>query len=267
MWLLREVLDRRERGDEVTVVSPDTLSVAHRYLVGPSAGTGLEITRDARGCELVYIQLEPGLPVRLRASRPERITALLALAAVLKRLPATIVLRLHHLDDLAGGPGGRAALQLWRVAERIEVGDEETRASIADTFPELSARLLVAMGTPKVPSADLDGCGESADVTAEQVMALVRSRSAAERESLDERESGRRPNVTSPGHRIGQWQWLPAPGAGVPEWTAERGNVPTDAGPFSRRMVRSLVLAADRRPLTRPLARGARIARELTGRR
>lgn len=261
-WLLGAVLSHREQGAEVRVVSPRRLGVAHRYLTGPSLALGLEIARAARGHDQVLVQLEPGLPVRLSAGRPERTAALLALAAVLRKSQAEVVVRLRHGDDLAGGPGGRAAISLWTAATRIEVGDDETARQIVAACPAAAERISVEPAAAPIHSVEIDGWGEGSGVTAESVMALVRSRAAAEREELAGRGllglNGSDPSAP----RVAQWQWLPTPGVGVPYWS-DGPEADRPAGSLARRAMRAALVAADRRRLTRPVARGARLAREL----
>ena len=70
------------------------------------------------GFDSVVVQLQPGLPVRARARRFERSLSLLVFSLVLRRA-RRVVIRLERLEDLPGGPGGQAAMRVWRAAERI----------------------------------------------------------------------------------------------------------------------------------------------------
>ena len=87
------------------------------------------------GYDAVVVQVEPGLPVRARAGRLERALSWLAFSFALRRAH-DVVIRLEREADLPGGPGGRAALQAWRSADRIVVGGEDQRSGF-----------LLAMGT------------------------------------------------------------------------------------------------------------------------
>jgi hypothetical protein len=274
--LLGEALRLRQDGHDVEIVSLDPLSAAHRYLVGPGVPAAVELGLLARRADAVVVQLEHGLPVRRSAGRVERMVALLSLAAAL-RGGENVTVRLQHPDDLPGGYGGRAALELWKAATRIEVGDEAMQAGLVDILGPLGDRVSIAVSSPLSDDETTPGnrlavpaaWGEGADTTAAEVQGVVRARAAAERESLAAR--GRlsiHADATAP--RVPQWQWLPAPGAGVPDLgpirTAERGRrsggrrYPPARPPSLRRAVTYVLAAAERRPVTRPAAHLARLA-------
>jgi len=270
--LLHEALWLRQEGHDVEIVSLDPRSAAHRYLAAPGVPAAVEVGLLARGADAVVLQLEPGLPVRHRAGRAERTAALMVLAAGLGSAKSLTV-RLQHPDDLPGGTGGRAAATLWKVADRIEVGDEAMRRDLAGLLGPLGDRVRVAAASeaeePRLATVLLaGGWGEGADATAAHIQAVVRARAAAERESLGKR--GRLPVAGGGlGPRVPQWQWLPAPGAGVPDLgplrtaTAGQGR---GAGrsrprlPSARRAAASILAAAERRAFTRPVAHFARLA-------
>jgi hypothetical protein len=215
--LLAEVLRLRREGHGVEIFSLDRLAAAHRYLAGPGLATVVQIGVFARRADAVIVQLEPGLPVRRSAGRSERRAVLSALAAILRRCP-DVTLRLCQPSDLPGGLGGRAALGLWKAAGRIEVGNEEARAELAGLLGPLDGRLSSMADAPIDPGqpvdAGLGGWGDGADATASRVFTVVRARAAAQRESLASRA---RLGVPGAGleNRVPQWQWLPAPDAGV----------------------------------------------------
>lgn len=278
--LLGEVLRLRDEGYDVDVVSLNRLGAAHRYLSAPGVLVGLEVGLLARRAGAVVLQIEPGLPVRHSAGRVERSLALLLLAAGLRTAPE-VTLRLDSLDDLPGGQGGRAAIELWKAADCIEVADEVTRSRLKEILGPLDSKVVVTPGlleatrtaVPCDPAAP-DGWSDGALTTASQVQAAVRARAAAQREVLA--AQGRLP-VKGGGHgvRVQQWQWLPTPGAGVPDLgalpcrdgTAGRlGRNPPRRRRYSRlplqlrRGAARLLATMERRPLTRPAARVARLA-------
>ncbi len=281
--LLLEVLRRREAGDVVEVASVDPSSAAHRFLSSPGIAAVIEVALLARRFESVIVQLEPGMPVRHGAGRSERAVALLGLAGALRHC-GDVKIRVEHLDDLPGGPGGRAALELWKTAHVIEVPDEGMRSSLLEALGPIGDRVVIARegdGTAELSGADAaeraerdaksrarrlrepENWGTEGDVTAAHVIEVVRSRAAAEREALGAR--GRLPIPGGgTGKRVPQWQWLPAPGAGVP-----------DLGPIKKprdrhrdttgslgigRAVRSVLAAGERHALTRPAAHLVRAA-------
>jgi hypothetical protein len=272
--LLADVLRLRGESHDVEIVSLDPLAAAHRYLAAPGVVAVLEIGLLTRRSDAVIVQLEPGLPVRRAARRGERAVVLLALAAILRRRP-DVTLRLHAPDNLPGGPGGRAGMALWQAAGRIEVGDETMRAELAGLLGPLGDRVSVATGgasdaEPLAPAGP-GVWGDGADATASHVLTVVRANAAAERASLVRR--GRLPVAgAAPEVRVPQWQWLPAPGAGVPDLgpilpartaVGRRRAAPArswSAALSLRRAAISAVAAAERRPATRPLALVARLA-------
>ncbi len=250
---LAEVLALRQEGAEVEVLALDPLASAHRYLAGPGLTCALEVALAARRCDRVIVQLEPGLPVRGRAGRIERAICLLALSAALGAGPPATI-RLTGLDDLPGGFGGRAARRLWKVATRIEVGDESVAAALSGEMSELADRLVVQGAGPAgpAPGAAVEGWAEKGPVSACEAMAVVRRRAAAERLALAGR--GMLPGPGSDGRtRVPQWEWLPCPGAGVPDLGA-LGPRPPRSSP-SRRAALAVLAAAERREVTRAVAR------------
>jgi hypothetical protein len=271
--LLAHVLRLRGDDQEVEILSLDPLAAAHRYLAGRGLVAVGEIGLLARRYEALVVQLEPGLPVRLSAGRSERTAALFALAAILRRCP-DVTLRLDEQEDLPGGLGGRAALAMWQAAGRIEVGDETTRASLAGLLGSLGARVHVAAAgagsLEPLAAPDPEGWGDGADATASHVLGIVRARAAAERASLARRTQ--LPAGHEPEARVPQWQWLPEPGAGVPDLGPlikspsdgrgrSRFTRPTPWPALSPRgAATSLLAAAERRPSTRPAAHLARLA-------
>lgn len=267
--LLDAVLGLRAEGHEVRVMSPDPLSAAHGFLIGSGLPGAAEAGLLARRAEAVVIQIERGFPVRPTAGRLERSLALLTLAAML-RGHGDVTLRLHHLDDLPGGPGGRPALELWKTARRIEVGDAVIAERLGRLLPELSGRLTVVARRepPAAISAHAEAGGEcwgaGADITADQVQALVRQRAAQARGVLATR---RHACQSTPQARVPLWEWLPAPGAGVPELGPQRrdrhgadGESTTTRRRSARQLGSAALAAAERRPLTRPAAQLTRVA-------
>jgi hypothetical protein len=229
----------------------------------------VEIALSARGVDAVVVQLEPGLPVRHGAGRLERTAALMGLGAALRGRQVTI--RLHHRDDLPGGPGGRAANALWKIASAIEVGDETLRAELAPVLGSLADRLAVVptshvlTAATAIDSGSPQDWGDGADATASHVLDVVRRRAATEREAI-----GRRGRLPIPGGgtgtRVAQWQWLPVPGAGVPDLgpiampASSSRNKPRRSAPSLRRQAGRLLAAAERHSTTRPAAHLARMA-------
>lgn len=258
--LLAKVLELRAEGYQVEVLSPGEHSVAHRYLELPGAACALEIALAAKGADAVVLQLEPGFPVAGGTSRAGRALGLGALASALRSTRGGVVVRLHSMHDLPQGAGGRAAEALWAVAARIEVGDDETLQALSGQLGEEARRKLVRAAAPLEiggvagPEGPLAG-----DAGLEEVSRLVRSRAAADRAELLETGQGEL--------RVPLSQWVPEPGAGVPDWTGEQSRPPSQRGSRPVRAARALLYAAEGRSLTRPLARGVRLARELARQR
>ncbi|MGA2208162.1 MAG: hypothetical protein ABSH30_00850 [Acidimicrobiales bacterium] len=275
--LLDEVLRFRHEGHDVVILALDPLSAAHRFLPAGGIAAAIEIGLSARKFDAVVLQIEPGLPVRHSAGRIERMAGLLALAAAL-RTKAEVTVRLQHPDDLPGGLGGRAGLELWKSVARIEVGDEEMRAQLANLLGASGDSVAVS-ATSEPPAGSRLGLAavsvswsDGAATTAAQVQSVVRARAAAERESLAAR--GRLTiEGLHPGPRVPQWQWLPSPGAGVPDLgpirQADRGAgrrrprarraSSASAGYSMRRAVSAVLATAERWAVTRPLAHLARL--------
>lgn len=257
--LLAEVVRRREEGAGVEVLSPTPNTVAHHHIEVPGPGAALEVALAARGVDEVVVQIEPGFPFSPAAGRAGRTVGLGALAKALQRSGAAVTVRLHSVHDLPGGAGGRAAEALWALAARIEAGDEATLETLRGVLsPEAGAKLALA-----VPPLELGGrrgtherLGGGAGL--EAATELVRARAAGDRAVL----AGGRKSTVGP---IPLGEWVPRPGAGVPDW----GEVPSIEHPaerLSRRAARAVLHAADGVSLTRPLARGVRVARKLARR-
>ena len=85
----------------------------------------------------------------------ERSLCLFAFARALRRAHRGEI-RLERLEDLPGGPGGRAALRLWRAAERVVTEDEEQRARFLDEVGRQADRLVVT-SRPAAEVADDEG--------------------------------------------------------------------------------------------------------------
>ena len=253
--LLAEVVRRRREGATVEVLSPTDYSVAHRYLDMPGPLAAVEIARAARGADEVIVQLQPGFPFEESAGRAGRALGLGALATSLRSVKGDVVLRLHSIHDLPRGAGGRAAEALWTTAARIEVGDGETRSLLEALVPEpLRSRISLAgppleIGSDRARLADAGG-----DADLETVTAVVRARAAHERATV----------LADPADLAGQVRVRPR----VPLWEWAHGSEnAAPAGSVARRTARATLYAFERRPLTRPLARGARIARRLATKR
>ncbi len=270
--LLDAVLRLRAAGAEVRVMSLDPLAAAHGFLIGPGLPAAAEVGLLARGFGAVVVQIEPGLPVRRGAGRLERSVALLTLAAMLRR-HGDVTLRLHQFDDLPGGPGGRAAIELWKTARRMEVGNSVVAEQLVGLVPELSGRLSIIPGAAEPAAVDSgrhdggeDRWGAGADATAAQVQDVVRRRAAEYREALAARRPAGRPRT--PETRVPLWEWLPARGAGVPDLGPVRQSARRRESeqslpprPRSARQLASATLAlAERRRLTRPAAQLTRLA-------
>ncbi len=263
--LLAEVIGYRRQGAAVEVLAPPGLSVAHRYLVTSGPLAALEIAKAAQGIDVLVLQLEPGFLVSDAAGRAGRAVGLVVLATALRGVRAEIVLRLHSMHDLPGGQGGRAAERLWSLANRIEVGDEETRAQLAEMLGDAAGKVTVARA-PAEPPLLREPFGDlGADADAEAVTGLVRARAAARRAQL----LGPVPIAGGPDRsqiRVPLWEWAPSPGAGVPSWVTTAGPGRSGAVSGARQVARAALLAAEARPLTRPLAHYARLARKLAAR-
>ncbi len=255
--LLTKVLELRLEGCEVTVLSLDPLSVAHGYLPGPGVAAVLASALASRRHGEIVFQLEPGLPVRAGARRAERAASLLALLALMRR-SSGVTLRLQHLDDLPGGCGGRVAEGVWRAAHRIEVGDALVLEALRPLLGEDGSKIVLA-GQAAAPGERHTPEWLSSDgMSADDVLMVVRRRAADERARLA--AAGRLPS-SSPDRRtrVPQWEWLPAPGAGVPDL----GPTGADAAGTSsglRKVAMAVLAAAQRHASTRLLARGALLA-------
>ena len=247
--LRSEVAGLLKEGHTVEVIAPDPVATAHRYLaVGGLPGCA-QLWPVLGRFDSVIVQLQPGLPVRTRAGRFERIVSLTSFSFVLGR-GAQVVIRLESLDDLPGGPGGRAALRVWRRADRIVLGNEDQRAAFMTAVGRHGERLVVEASEAVKPDADDGGWATDAEVSIEQVLALIRKRAALERRGLASLDL---PHVSG-------WDALPAPGMAMTEAdVAALGPSAVSRNPTD--LARKALAAADRRPSLWRLARAIRLAR------
>lgn len=257
--LLGAVLSRKAAGDDVEVISASRYSVAHKRLDSTGVAGLVELALASRGAGEVVLQIEPGFPVARGTGQSRRAAELTALATLLRRLPVPVTLRLQSVHDMASGIGGRAAIGLWTSASRIEVGDAETAERLGELGPAVAAKVSLAPETAPIglarerPPVSDDGDLPSAT-------AAVRSRAAVERARW------LAPNAGAPGEdplpRVALWEWVPAPGVGIPIWS-EVGVAPHRASSLGRRAAAYLLLRAESYPATRPFALLARRARRL----
>jgi len=235
-------------GNRVEVVALDPVATAHRYL-GPGGIVGcLRLATMVKGYDSVVVQLEPGLPVRASAGRAERALSLLAFSFALARARDTVV-RLDCLDDIPGGLGGRAAMRAWRNASEIVVRGELERAGFVSSVG--TAGPPVALSAPRIREVDpREGSwGEGAEASAENVLGLVRLRAARERRDIAPVGSA----------RVIGWERLPAPG--FPKLDFDATSLERSPTRGLGGLARSVLAAADRRPLLRPAATAVRAAR------
>jgi len=246
--LRHEVARMVAEGHTVELVAPNPVATAHRYLTPPGIPGCVLLATMVRGYDSVVVQLEPGLPVRARAGRLERALSLLALSFALRRA-GDVVIRLECLDDLPGGPGGRAASEVWRKAARIEVAGEDVLAAFAKAVGTSTAARAVSDSRSHEVDPDEGGWGEGADASAENVLGLVRVRAARERRELADSGTA----------HVAGWERLPAPGVTRIEFGS--GLLPPEPSRGLGGLARSALAAADRRRLLRPAASAARTAR------
>ncbi len=244
--LRAEVVALLAEGHTVEVIAPDPVATAHRYMTTRGIPGCLWLATLVSGFDSVVVQLQPGLPVRERAGRLERELSLVALSFALRR-GRQVAIRLERPDDLPGGPGGRAALLLWRRAERIVVGSDDQRTAFVAAVG-LPAEQMVICSARKHGVHDIDvddgGWGAGTDISAENVLELVREKAARERRELAESGSAHFPG----------WDRLPASGFAL----AELDSVLAQSPQAIRKpgdLARSALAVADRRPLLRPLVR------------
>ena len=248
--LRAEVVGLLAEGHTVEVVATDPVATAHRYITPGGIPACVRLWPMVSGFDSIVVQLQPGLPVRERAGRLERDLSLIALSLALRR-GRHVVIRLEHLDDLPGGPGGRGALLLWRSADRIVVGTEDQLAALVAAVggPTESA----VTGPPREHGAseiDADDgeWGEGTDISTEDVLELVRIRAARERRELTGSGCARLPG----------WDRLPA--AGVASSELDLALTKPPRGPRTPGgLARSALAIADRRPLLRPAVRAVRV--------
>lgn len=248
--LLDAVLTRKAAGHDVEVVSASAYSVAHKRLDSSGLAGLVELALAARRADEVVLQIEPGFPLARGTGQSRRAAELTALASLLRRLPAPITLRLQSAHDMASGIGGRAASALWASADRIEVGDAETGERLSGLGPTVAAKVTVAP-EPRLIGAAHDRAPVSSDGDFQSATAAVRARAATERARW------LAPNAGEPGEdptpRVALWEWVPAPGIGIPVWSDVGGSAHPAASLWRRLGVRLLRLA-ESRPTTRPLA-------------
>jgi len=247
--LRAQVVDLLAEGHTVEVVGLDPVATAHRYLAASGVPGCLQLAAMVRGFDLVVVQLQPGLPVRARAGQFERALSLRAFAFALRRA-RHVVVRIESMEDLPGGPGGRAALRVWRGAERIVVGDEDQRDRFVDAVGRHAELLAVSSPEPRRTDDDEGSWGDSSDASLENVLELVRLRAARERRSL----------ASSDAVHLAGWDRLATPGMAMTESDVALLGPPE--GPRKPAdLARKALAAADRRPSLWRLARAARLAR------
>jgi len=249
--LRTEVIGLLAEGHTVEVVAPDAVAVAHRYMTTAGIPGCVRLATMVSGFDSVVLQLQPGLPVRVGAGRWERDLSLVALSFALRR-GRKVVIRLENLADLSADPGGRAALLVWRRAERIVFGDEDQQAAFVAALGRPVERLVMGSsrthGAQEV-DADDSGWGDGANASTESILELVRKRAARERRALPESEST---------HFAG-WDRLARPGIALTDLDSDLWSstaVPRTPG----NLARAVLATADRRPLFRPAVRAARVA-------
>ena len=244
-----EVVGLLAEGHSVEVVAPDLVATAHRYMTTRGIPGCLWLATLVSRFDSVVVQLQPGLPVRERAGRLERELSLVALSFALRR-GREVAIRLERPDDLPGGPGGRAALLLWRRAGRIVVGGDDQRAAfVAAVGPPTENMVICSAREHDVHAVDVDdrGWGVGTDISAENVLELVREKAARERRELAESDSAHFPG----------WDRLPSSGFAL----AELDSVLSQSLHASRKpgdLARSALAVADRRPCLRPVVRVVR---------
>jgi hypothetical protein len=247
--LLSEVVSLLANGDSVEVVAPDPVATAHRYLTVGGVPGCVQVAMMVSGFDSVMVQLQPGLPVRARAGRFERSVSLVALSLALRRAHR-VVIRLERLEDLPGGPGGRAALRLWRTAERIVTGDEDQQARFLAEVGKRADRLVVSYQSAEEAPAEEVAWGDGEVASVADILELVRKRAARERRAL----------APSGAAHLAGWDRLAAPGMAMTEADSallgppELARKPVD-------LARKALAAADRRPSLWRFARAARLAR------
>ncbi len=283
MALRSEVVALLAEGHTVEVVAPDAVATAHRYLTWGGIAGCVQLATMVSGFESVVVQLQPGLPVREGAGRLERELSLAALSLALRR-GRHVVLRIERLDHLPGGPTGRAAMLLWHSAERIVLGDEVQRAAFVasvGTPTECTVTRSPEEHAMHGVDADEGGWGEGSDISAENVLELVRARAARERRELAASGTGPTGSTASTGPtgsnastgrnrrtgctgrnrgtgRIPGWERLPASGIVSTVLNPDASEPSHPRKPSD--LARSVLAVADRRPLFRPAVRAIRFA-------
>ncbi|HVB04921.1 MAG TPA: hypothetical protein VNF07_01550 [Acidimicrobiales bacterium] len=176
-------------GDEVTVLSPDPRSAAHRS--GSLTGFALvaQLAWRSRRHDVLELRIEPSLPLAPDSGRALRTAVLLALGVVLGRY-ASVTLRLDSPVPIPGGVGGRATTTLWAAVDTVVVQREEDRALLAQV-PGLSAEQIVleppaeeavAAAVRRWPTATDSGLRSEAQDEIRRSAAEERSLLAARRE-------------------------------------------------------------------------------------
>jgi hypothetical protein len=128
--------ERLAAGDEITLLSPDPRSAAHRSTTLNGWSLPLWLAFLSRRHDALELRLQPGIPLASAAGRLQRSAVLLALGAACSRF-GEVTVRLDHPVPLAGGVGGRATSLLWRSTSRVVVENEQDREMLTHV-PELS---------------------------------------------------------------------------------------------------------------------------------
>lgn len=180
------------RGDEVTVLSPDARSAAHRsaHLGGLRLACWLAALSPRH--DLLELRLQPGLPLEGEAGRVKRSAVLLALGYALGRYEG-VTLRLDSPIPLSGGVGGRATSALWRNVRTVVVANEHDRELLLKVPGLDEGRIeidaassgLVLRREPSWPQATTPGLRESVLAEIRRTAAEERAFRAARRELGD----------------------------------------------------------------------------------
>ena len=245
-----EVVDLLAEGHTVEVVALEPFATAHRYLAASGLPGCLQLATMVRGFDSVVVQIEPGLPVRPRAGQLERAVSLRAFVFALRRA-RRVDIRIESLEDLPGGPAGRAALGVWRSAEQILIASEDERDRFIEAVGKHADRLAVSCRAPRATDEGEEGSwGIKPDGTLADVLELVRKRAARERRAL----------ASSDAVHFSGWDRLATPGLAMTESDVALLGPPE--GPRKPAdLARKALAAADRRPSLWRFARAARLAR------
>jgi len=129
--------DLAEAGETVELLSPQRRwAWQSGGQLGGVAGC-LNLYRTRSRFDRLVLQVEPGVPLRRRATRLERALIMVLLGRVLSSY-SEVTLCLHDLDDLPQGVGGRAMRPLWTAVDSVVVAREADRAVVlqASGLPE-----------------------------------------------------------------------------------------------------------------------------------